>query len=391
MKIIENYIFRRLVRIFVLSLTALSVTVWLTQALRQFDLVSAMGQTLVTFLQMTLLLLPPLATIVAPVAVMLAVIYTFNALNDGSELAVINATGTKQSSLLKPVLMIGVGVALFMALMTMYLSPLSLRLWREMLTNVRGNVLTSILREGEFVKMDKGLTFQLRQRLPDGTLSGIFMSDSRDADQEFVYLAERGTVLDSPLGTFLVMNDVTIQTRDADAHTISFVELTTYAFDLSAPSSKSKTPPLRPREQTTAYLFSPDPDDSLYKRRPDTYRQELLTRLVTPLNALVFAVLPLLFLSQAESTRQSRAITITMAGGSALAISSLSFLLTMSSGDSIIAAIALFVLPIVVIGVSVLLILRGIQPRPPESLLIFGDRVTIRAKRLFKIPVAAEQ
>ena len=96
MKLIERYIFSKLVYAFVLSLVALTTTVWLTQALRQFDLVSAMGQTLITFFQVTLLLLPPLATVVAPVAVMIAVIYTFNSLNDGSELAVINSTGTRQ-------------------------------------------------------------------------------------------------------------------------------------------------------------------------------------------------------------------------------------------------------------------------------------------------------
>ena len=78
---------------FLLTLVALSATVWLTQALRQFDLVSAMGQTIVTFFQITLLLLPPLATVVAPVALLIAVIYTFTSLNDGSELVVINACG----------------------------------------------------------------------------------------------------------------------------------------------------------------------------------------------------------------------------------------------------------------------------------------------------------
>ena len=165
MKLIERYIFSKLVYAFVLSLVALTTTVWLTQALRQFDLVSAMGQTLITFFQVTLLLLPPLATVVAPVAVMIAVIYTFNSLNDGSELAVINSTGTRQWSLLKPVLMLAVGVTVFMACMTLYLSPLSLRLWRETITNVQGNVLTSILKEGEFIELEDNLVFQLRQRV----------------------------------------------------------------------------------------------------------------------------------------------------------------------------------------------------------------------------------
>ena len=92
---------------------------WLTQALRQFDLVSAMGQTIVTFFQITLLLLLAHDGHRAdrPDA---CVIYTFNAsMNQGSELVVINAAGTKQWWLLKPVLLAALAVTVFMATMTL--------------------------------------------------------------------------------------------------------------------------------------------------------------------------------------------------------------------------------------------------------------------------------
>lgn len=386
MKLIEQYIFGKLVRAFLLSLAALTVTVWLTQALRQFDLVSAMGQTIFTFFQMSLLLLPPLTTVVAPVAAMIAVIYTYNSLNDGSELAVINSTGTRQWSLLKPVLMLGAGAMIFMAVMTLYLSPMSLRTWREMITNVNGNILTSILREGEFIDLAEGLTFQLRQRAPDQTLRGIFLSDSRESDETVVYLAERGAVLDSQIGMFLVMSDGTIQRRNEDDQAISIIEFSSYAFDLSSFSSQTETPTFRPRERPTSYLLNPDANDRYYQKRPEQYRKELLSRLATPINALVFALLPLVFLSQAESTRQSRSTTVAMAAGSAVAIAGANFSLNVASGESTLAAISLFGLSFLAIAVSITLILLGIQPRPPEKLLMFGDRVGARLKRLFRVP-----
>ncbi|WP_421723317.1 LPS export ABC transporter permease LptF [Bauldia sp.] len=386
MKLIERYIFNKLVRTFLLSLVALTATVWLTQALRQFDLVSAQGQTIVTFFQLTVLLLPPLATVVAPVAMMLAVIYTFNTLNDGSELAVINATGTRQWSLLKPVLLMGIIVTVFMASMTLYISPLSFRLWRDLATDINGNVLTSIVKEGEFIELSDGLTFQLRQRAPDGTLRGIFLSDSRESNETVAYLAERGAVLDGQLGTFLVMSDGTIQRRNEKDEAISIIQFSSYAFDLSTFSTQSGTPNYRPRERTTSYLLFPDLDDGAYQKRPERYRQELFSRFATPLNGLVFALLPLVFLSQAETTRQSRSTTIAMAAASALVVASASFLLAMSSGVSNAAAVALFVLPFSAAGLSAALILGGIQPRPPEWLLMAADRWTTRIKRLLRIP-----
>jgi lipopolysaccharide export system permease protein len=98
MKLIELYVLKKMARAFLLILVALASTVWLTQALREFDLVSAMGQTIVTFLQITLLLLPALTTVVSPVALLIGVIYTFRMLNDGSELVVINASGAPRSA-----------------------------------------------------------------------------------------------------------------------------------------------------------------------------------------------------------------------------------------------------------------------------------------------------
>ncbi len=129
---IETYILQKIVRAFLLSFAALTMTVWLTQALRQFDLVSAMGQTIVTFFQITLLLLPALTTVTAPIALLLAVIYTFNSMNQGSELVVINAAGARQWWLLKPVLIAALGVFVFMATMTLVsfapLAPLVARI-----------------------------------------------------------------------------------------------------------------------------------------------------------------------------------------------------------------------------------------------------------------------
>jgi lipopolysaccharide export system permease protein len=384
MRLIERYILTKLVSAFLLTFVALSATVWLTQALRDFDLVSAMGQSLLTFFQITLLLLPALTTIVAPVALMIGVIYTFGSLNDGSELAVINAAGTRQSSLLKPVLLVALAASLFVASMTLYFSPLSLRLWREMITNVRGSVLTSILREGEFLRLAPKLTFQLRSRSPDGTLRGIFLSDNRDPNETVTYVAERGAVLDSSVGTFLVMSDGTIQRYNHDDKGIAIIQFTSYAFDLSSFASRSEVKSFKPIERTTGYLLSPDPDDRLYQVHPEQYRGELHTRLTTPLNAIVFALLPLVFMAQAESTRQRRWVTIAMAVSATIGVAVLQFALSSAAATSMLATIGLYALPIAVIFLAIALILFGVQPRPSEKLLAFGDKISERIGGMFR-------
>ncbi|HMN84696.1 MAG TPA: LPS export ABC transporter permease LptF [Bauldia sp.] len=384
MKLIERYVYRKILNAFLLSLVVLASTVWLTQALREFDLVSAQGQTILAFFQMTLLLLPGLTSIVAPVALMIAVIYTFTSLNDGSELVVINASGARQWSLLKPVLIVALGASVFMAAMTLYFSPLSLRTWREMITNVRGSVLTSILKEGQFMSLAPGLTFQLRSRGPDGTLRGIFLSDSREANETVTYVAEHGKVLDSPLGMFLVMSDGPIQRTNATDKTIAIIQFTSYAFDLSSFSSRSEVKVFKPIEQPTLYLLNPSRNDRQYQKAPEKYLAEFHSRMTTPLNALVFALVPIVFMAQAETTRQSRGATIGLAVSTVIGAAVLQFVLAGAAEGSTAAVVAMYALPLAIAGLSIALVLLGIQLKPPERILMFFDRVAARLKGLFR-------
>src|SRR5690606_925160 len=197
---IERYIFRRIVSATALTFIALGTMVWLSQALRQFDLVTANGQAISTFFTVSALLIPVLVVVVFPVALLIAVIYAFNSLNSDSELVVINASGARQFALLKPVLVIGLIATILVSTMTLYFSPLALRRFTALLTNVRGNIISQFMREGTFMRLADGLTFHMRNRNSDGSLNGIFVSDDREPDKTMTYLAEKGALLENPLG-----------------------------------------------------------------------------------------------------------------------------------------------------------------------------------------------
>ncbi len=56
---------------FLMTVTVLTAIVWLTQALRDMDLVTSKGQTLLIFFSMTSLVLPTLVMVIAPFAVLI--------------------------------------------------------------------------------------------------------------------------------------------------------------------------------------------------------------------------------------------------------------------------------------------------------------------------------
>jgi lipopolysaccharide export system permease protein len=386
MKIIENYIFKRMFGAFILTLFTLSTTVWMTQALRAFDLVTAQGQSIWTFFQITLLLLPGLAMIVSPIALIIAVIYTFYTLNLDSELVVINASGASQKTLLKPVVVMGLVAAIVMWSMTLYFTPLSLRLWRTLITEVRADVVTSILEEGEFMQISEGLTFHLRRRSPDGTLEGIFVSDDSASDATVTYLAEDGVILDNPLGTFLIMRDGTIQRESKSNGAISMIAFSSYAFDLSTFASRANVPAFKPRERTTTYLFNPSPEDRYYQKYPEKFSAELHDRLSGPLYAFIFAILPLAYMSQAESTRNGRGLTITAAVTVAFLIRMMGYYFGSVAEYNPYLIPLMYLLPIGTMLIAGVLVLKGIQLRVPEKFAMLADSIGERLSGLVRPP-----
>ena len=81
MPLIERYILRRATHAFLLTLGALVGTLWVTQVLRELDVVTAKGQAIWVFLLMTVLALPALGQVVAPIAFLVGTIVTLNSLN----------------------------------------------------------------------------------------------------------------------------------------------------------------------------------------------------------------------------------------------------------------------------------------------------------------------
>src|SRR5215467_15423049 len=90
---IDRYMFRTIFGGFLLVLINLTAVIWITQILRQVDLITNQGQTILVFLRITGLLVPILMLVIAPIAIMIAVCYALIKLNGDSELVVMNAAG----------------------------------------------------------------------------------------------------------------------------------------------------------------------------------------------------------------------------------------------------------------------------------------------------------
>ena len=86
-------IFRTTFGAFLMVLVSLTAVIWLTQALRDVDLMTGQGQTILVFIGITSLIIPQLVMVIAPVALVVAVAYILHKLATDSEIIVMNGAG----------------------------------------------------------------------------------------------------------------------------------------------------------------------------------------------------------------------------------------------------------------------------------------------------------
>lgn len=376
---LERYILRQATGAFIACLLALTVVVWLTQALRELDLLTLKGQTLLVFLSLTGLALPALVLIIAPIALFIAIIYTLNRLNSDSELVVMAASGMSRLRLARPFLVLAVIVSVFSGVFSLYVAPMAMQGFRYLITEIRADIIATVLRDGTFTDVSPGLTFHVRERDRDGSLNGLMVSDTRDEERDFAYLAETGQILEMPTGTYLVMQDGNIQRRERDRGGVTVIAFEQYALDLSQFAPSAEASYFKPKERTTAQLFNPDPDDPTYEQLAPHMRGEIHERLVAPLYPLAFTLIGLAFLGAARTNRQSRWVAILLAvicvgllrGGGFGAVS-------LTVGNAATAPLV-YALPLFAILASLVMIMREGSPTAGPGWL---DRLSGSAERV---------
>lgn len=364
MKTLERYIIRRTLYAFTLTIAAMTGVVWATQALRQLDLVTSKGQTIVQFVGITMLALPFLIMIVAPFALMLALILVLNALSGDSELIVIDASGGSRFLVLKPVMIFSVAVMLLIAGLSLYVAPGGLAQLRTEITRVRADLVANIVKPGKFITVESGLTFHIRNRSGNGTLDGLLLHDTRDGETAFTYQADTGNIVEAADRTLLVMQNGTIQRRPKQEGDISIVRFQSYAFDLSNLIPEAGEPVFKASERTTANLLAPGRNDAYALNNADKLAKELHERFSQPLYAIAFGLIVFAFLGKARTTRQGRGTAIVGAIACCVILRTSGFGVTAIAGVSNVLLSLLYIVPIAGSALALVSIFNERQTQP---------------------------
>jgi len=383
---ISRYIFRTTLGAFLIVLISLTAVIWVTQALRDIDIMTNQGQSILVFIGITGLLIPMLMLVIAPIALLIAVAHVLNKMSNDSEIIVMNAAGMSPWILFRAFLAAAIVASFFVGAISAYFAPKGLRMLRDWVTEVRANVVSTIVQPGRFRAIEAGVTIHIRERRPNGQLAGIFLDDRRNPNERITVLAEIGELLDNSGGTFLVLQKGIVQRYETGQRDPTMVAFDRYAFDLSQFTGGAQAVRYSIRERYLWQLLFPDPKDQNYTEQPGQFRAELHDRLMAPFYPIAFVVIAYAYLGAPRTTRQSRTLSIVGAIGGVALLRLIGFVSTIF-GAAVPWMLALQYLAVATaIGAGLYVIRRGLILEPPAFISDWLATLTERLSQRFATP-----
>ncbi|MFK8251703.1 LPS export ABC transporter permease LptF [Ancylobacter terrae] len=380
MRRLDRYLFRSAGTAFIGTLLVLSAMIWVTQALRELDIMTAQGQTILAFAYITSLTMPVLILALAPAALFMGVAHTLFRMNGDSEIVVASSAGISTWRFLRPLIILALLVSAICLVLSLEVVPAAMRQFRTEITRIRADVVAFIAKPGIFTTVAKGMVFNVRERNSTGVLGGIFINDARNPDEVSTYLADRGQIVDTENGTFLILENGAIHRRSPGKSDTNVVEFQRYAFDLSPLASSNDGPTLRPAERGLHDLLNPSLDDPTYKRDPGRFTEELHRRLSLPLYIMAFFSIAVAALAEPRTTRESRGLALagTLPFTIILQVANFGLVGQVRNSSAVIPFV--YLLPVVMI-IGSALVLAGLKPRTPAAVSRFFDDMARRVVR----------
>lgn len=371
MKILEIYILRRAFQMFLVTLLPVLTIIWTIQVLGRINLVTDTGQSIGSFATLATFILPTIIPVVLPFAVVIGVTQTLNAMNNDSELAVIDAAGASRLTIYRPMMILAIAMAAFSFVVTNFVEPVSRVKAREMVAEAYADLLSSVIEEKTFRSIEDGLYVQISERHSGRVLTGIFMVDYRDPNWDLIYYAREGSIAED--GKTLTMRDGEVHRKAKDGR-ISIVKFLSYAFDLSSMAESTGEAPVYASDRNLDFLVNPDPTDKTFLASPGSFRSELHRRLSDWMLPVVFTLISLVVIGGARSSRRARLHPMVAALSISFGLKWLTFYVTNLSKNNAAVVPLVYGVPIAFAALAILMLATNRQLSLPGFVSAFMAR-----------------
>ena len=241
-KIIFNKLQKEIFLFFLVSSIALTLIIWVIQAVNYLDIVTEDGHSFKVYFLFTLLSLPKIFSQSLPFVFFLSVFYIVSDYEDKNQLLIYWSYGVNKLQVINQIIQLSLIFVIFQIIFSTIAVPYTQDKSRSFIRNSNLDFFPNLIKPKKFIDTVKGLTIFIDEKNEDGSFSKILLKDETNTNNIQIIIAEKGNIILKDNKKMLLLNNGEILKVNKNNKTNSFNFRTTQ-FNLENYSSKTtKTP-----------------------------------------------------------------------------------------------------------------------------------------------------
>jgi len=259
-KIIFKKLSNEILTFFLISSLALTLIVWIIQAVNYLDIVTEDGHGFGVYFNYTALSLPKLFSQLLPFVFFLSVFYIISLYEEKNQLLIYWTHGVTKKEFINKIIKFSFIFLIMQLLLSIFIVPYTGNKARSFIRASTLDFFPNLIKPKKFIDTVENLTIFIDSKNKEGVYKNIILKDKTNSDNVQIIIAQTGKVVSVDNQKFLLLNNgQIIQTNSKKEITTFYFEET--KFDLSKYSSKTtKIPKIQELEtvellQCTKYLL----------------------------------------------------------------------------------------------------------------------------------------
>ena len=241
-KIIFNKLQKEIFLFFLISSIALTLIIWVIQAVNYLDIVTEDGHSFKVYFLFTLLSLPKIFSQSLPFVFFLSVFYIVSDYEDKNQLLIYWSYGVNKLQVINQIIQLSLIFVIFQIIFSTIAVPYTQDKSRSYIRSSNLDFFPNLIKPKKFIDTVKGLTIFIDEKNEDGSFSKILLKDETNTNNIQIIIAEKGNIILKDNKKILLLNNGEILKVNKNNKTTSFNFRTTQ-FNLENYSSKTtKTP-----------------------------------------------------------------------------------------------------------------------------------------------------
>lgn len=189
-KLIYKKIGKDFIVFFSFALILLSIIVWTIQAINYFDLVSEDGHGVKIYFLYSFFNIPKIIHRILPFVYFISIFYIIISYEAKNEFNVLWINGVSRLKITNKIIFLSIILMILQILNGSIISPKTQYQARLLLKNSDMDFFSSLLKEGKFINVVKGLTIFINKKNFDNSFSDIYLDDSTQEISQIIYAKE---------------------------------------------------------------------------------------------------------------------------------------------------------------------------------------------------------